>query len=682
MQTPADILGAQGILAELIDDYSVRPQQVEMAEAIRAAIDAGETLICEAGTGTGKTFAYLVPALQSGHKVIISTGTKHLQDQLFSRDLPLVRKAVGRALKVALLKGRANYLCWHRLQLAELDGHRLGRQARGYLADMRAWSQRTDSGDLAELTHIPEDSAVRTACVSSADNCLNQECDFYDDCFVFRARRRAVDADLAVVNHHLFLADMVLKEAGYGELLPSVEVLIFDEAHQLPELASQFFSETLSSRQLLELVSDARTAYYEEAADLPDFPALLDGLDKAARDLRLAFPREDSRLVWAEVKERAEVAAVLAGLVAQLGKVRQALSDFAARGKSLDNCCKRAGAALALLGRFVKNADPAPSKGADMPASGTLAAAEQRALLSQSEALSAPGAPPDCIHWLELRGRHFYLHQTPLDVADLFRARMEELKCVNVFTSATLSVAQRFDYFSARLGLQQAPARGWESPFDFRAQSLLYLPRGLPEPKSQQFTARLVETALPLLRLTGGRAFFLFTSHRALREAAEQVSAALDYPTLVQGEAPRTELLETFRTTPHAVLLGASSFWEGVDVRGQALSCVIIDKLPFASPGDPVLNARLTRMREQGRNPFLEYQVPEAVLTLKQGIGRLLRDRNDYGILMIGDPRLTAKPYGRTFLNSLPKMGHTSELAAVEVFLRGHEGRLDGNTGR
>ena len=640
MQTPADILDENGALAGLVPDFTVRPQQVALAEAIRAAIDSRESLICEAGTGTGKTFAYLVPALQSGHKVIISTGTKHLQDQLFSRDLPLVRKAVGRALKVALLKGRANYLCRHRLQLAETDTRRLDLQARGDLADIRAWSQRTDSGDLAELTHIPEDASVRTACVSTTDNCLNQDCDFYDDCFVFRARRRAAEADLAVVNHHLFLADVVLKQAGYGELLPSADVVIFDEAHQLPELASQFFSETLSSRQLLELVSDSRAAYFEEAADLPDFPALLDGFDKALRDLRLSFPREDTRLAWAEVKETAGVCTALAAALEQMVEVHKVLSDFANRGKSLDNCYKRVSAALALLERFEEE-----------------------------------GHTDDYIRWLEIRGRHFYLHQTPLDVADVFRTRMDELECVNVFTSATLSVAQRFDYFSTRLGLERVPARGWESPFDFAAQSLLYLPRELPDPRSQDFTARLVETAIPLLRLTGGRAFLLFTSHRALRQAAALVGEALDYPILVQGEAPRTELLETFRTTPHAVLLGTSSFWEGVDVRGQALSCVVIDKLPFAAPGDPVLKARLTRMAEQGRNPFLEYQVPEAVLTLKQGIGRLIRDRNDYGILMIGDPRLTGKPYGRTFLNSLPQMGRTRELAEVEAFLRGHEDR-------
>lgn len=642
MQTPADILGEHGALAGLVPDFTVRPQQVEMAEAIGEAIDRGESLICEAGTGTGKTFAYLAPALQSGYKVIISTGTKHLQDQLFTRDLPLVRKAVGRALNVALLKGRANYLCLHRLKQVETDPRRLDKQGRGYLADIRAWSQRTSGGDLAELAHIPEGASVRSACVSTVDNCLNQDCDFYDDCFVFRARRRAADADLAVVNHHLFLADMVLKEAGYGELLPSAEVVVFDEAHQLPELASQFFSETLGSRQLLELVSDTRTAYFEEAADLPDFPEMLDHFQKAIRDLILSFPREDSRAAWAEVKEKEEVAVVLSTLLEKMAELHKVLEGFADRGKALENCHKRVVAASALLDRFNDREGD------------------------------------EYIRWLEIRGKGFYLHQTPLDIAGVFRSRMEEFECMNVFTSATLSVNRQFDYFSARLGLEEVEARGWDSPFDFKAQSLLYLPRGLPDPGMHDFTVRLVEKAVPLLQLTRGRAFFLFTSHRALRQAAELVGEALDYPILVQGDAPRTELLEAFRTTAHSVLLGTSSFWEGVDVRGQALSCVIIDKLPFASPADPVLKARLTRMEERGGNPFLEYQVPEAVLALKQGIGRLIRDSSDYGVLMIGDPRLRNRPYGRIFLNSLPGMAHTGELRDVEAFFRCHETMKDG----
>ena len=352
MQTPADILGTKGVLSDLVHDYSVRPQQVEMAEAIREAIDNRESLICEAGTGTGKTFAYLVPALQSGYKVIISTGTRHLQDQLFTRDLPLVREAVGRALNIALLKGRSNYLCLHRLRQAEFDSRRLDKQARSYLTDIRTWSQQTDSGDLAELSHIPEDASVRPACISSVDNCLGQECDFYDDCFVFRARRRAVDADLAVVNHHLFLADMVLKETGYGELLPAAEVVIFDEAHQLPELASQFFSETLSSRQLLELVSDSRKAYFEEAADLPGFPEMLDQVEKAVRDLRLSFPKEDKRAAWAGLKEMTDVSTALSTLLEKADAVYEVLEAFADRGKSLDNCHKRIEAVMAALDQF------------------------------------------------------------------------------------------------------------------------------------------------------------------------------------------------------------------------------------------------------------------------------------------------------------------------------------------
>ena len=412
-----------------------------MAETIRAAIDNRESLICEAGTGTGKTFAYLVPALQSGYKVIISTGTRHLQDQLFSRDLPLVRKAVGRPLNVALLKGRANYLCLQRLGQAETDSRRLNRQTRDFLFDIRNWSQRTDSGDLAELSHIPEDASVRSACVSNIDNCLGQDCDFYDDCFVFRARRRAAEADLAVVNHHLFLADMVLREAGYGELLPSAEVVIFDEAHQLPELASQFFSETLSSRQLLELVSDTRVAYFEEAADLPDFPKMLDRFEKAVRDLRLGFPREDNRVAWSGLNEATEVSAALSTLLEQMADVQQVLEDFAGRGKLLENCYRRVEGLSALLGLFSETGES------------------------------------EYIRWVETRGNGFFLNQTPLDIANVFQMRMSEYDCLSVFTSATLSVNRQFGYFSAQLGLEEVKSVSWDSPFDFKVQSLLYLPR-------------------------------------------------------------------------------------------------------------------------------------------------------------------------------------------------------------
>ena len=636
MHTPTGILGHQGALSGLIYDYSPRPQQVEMAESIREALDNRESLICEAGTGTGKTFAYLVPALLSGYKVIISTGTRHLQDQLFTRDLPLVQKAIGRPLNLALLKGRANYLCLYRLGQVEFDSRRLDRQSRSFLTDIRDWSQRTHSGDLAELSHIPEDAAVRSACISNTDNCLGQECDFYDDCFVFRARRHALDADLTVVNHHLFLADMALKETGYGELLAAAELVVFDEAHQLPELASQFFSQTLSNRQLLEILTDSKAAYLKEAADLPEFPDMLDHCEKAIRDLRLSFPGEDKRVAWYGLKQNEDVASALFILMQKIGRIHQVLDAFADRGKLLDNCYKRMDSILVLLDRFNEREDS------------------------------------EYIQWLETRGNGFFLHQTPLDVAPAFQTHTSEY--LSIFTSATLSVDRRFDHFSSQLGLGEVRACSWDSPFNFKTQSLLYLPRDLPDPRAPGYTKSLVEKSVPVLKLTQGRAFFLFTSHRALRQATGALREALDYPILVQGDAPRTELLAAFRSTPHAVLLGTSSFWEGVDVRGQALSCVIIDKLPFAAPGDPILNARLTQMEAQGMNPFLEYQVPEAVLALKQGIGRLLRDRNDYGVLMIGDPRLRTKFYGKIFLDSLPKMRHTEELSAIEAFFHQHEG--------
>ncbi len=610
---------------------------MEMAETIAEAIHHQQSLICEAGTGTGKTFAYLVPAIMSGHKVIVSTGTKHLQDQLFLRDLPLVRQAIGRPVNVALLKGRANYLCLYKLKQAERDHRYMDDGARSLLTDIRNWSQATKAGELSELTHIPEDSFIRSSCISTRDNCLGQECDFYEDCFVFKARQHAIEADLTVVNHHLFLADMALKEVGYGELLPAADLVIFDEAHQLPELASQFFSKTLSSRQLLELLTDAKAAYFEEAADLPDFLALLDGAERAVRDLRLALPGEDRRIAWHDVRGRNKVMSALAKLMEKTHALGRLLDAFSNRGKSLDNCYRRLDGMLELLDAF------------------------------------NGGAETGLVQWIETRGRGFFFHQTPLDIAMAFQQRMQEQASLNIYTSATLSVNQTFGHFASQLGLDEIKARSWDSPFNFTSQSLLYLPPGLPAPSEEGFTERVVNAAIPVLELTRGRGFFLFTSHRALRLAGDLIKEKIDYPILVQGDAPRTELLETFRNTEHAVLLGTSSFWEGVDVKGQALSCVIIDKLPFAAPGDPVLSARLKQMQEQGKNPFMGYQVPEAVIALKQGIGRLLRDKNDYGVLMICDPRLKSRPYGKVFLDSLPHMEHTQVLSDVEKFFRQHE---------
>ena len=637
MHSPSDILSEAGPLAALIPDYAMRPQQLEMAERIADSIHAHTSLVCEAGTGTGKTFAYLIPAILSGLKVLVSTGTRHLQDQLFQRDLKILQQATGVALNAALLKGRANYLCLHRLEIAEEDQGRLNAVVVSDLHAVRQWSRQTRGGDLAELTDLPEEAGVRQFITSTTDNCLGQECRYYHDCFVFRARRRAAEADLTVVNHHLLLADMALREQGYGELLPAVDVVIFDEAHQLPELASRFFSRTLSSYQFADLARDCRQAYFREAADLPAFPDLVDAMETAARRLRLAFGRADHRAAWYAVRGREAVGESLRGLRECCAALHRLLDAFANRGKELDNCYRRCGAMLALLDGFLES-------GGD-----------------------------DLVQWLETRGSAFLMHQTPLDVAESFQARMAEYDSLCIYTSATLAVNGDFRHFAGQLGLEGVASAAWESPFDSRRQALLYLPPGLPDPRREDYSRSVLEAALPVLALTRGRAFLLFTSHRALQAAAADIRGRLAYPVFIQGEAPKTELLESFRASRDGVLLGTQSFWEGVDVKGQALSCVIIDKLPFAAPDDPVLQARLKKLAEQGGRPFMDYQLPEAVITLKQGVGRLIRDAADYGVLMICDPRLTGKSYGRLFLKSLPEMQATDSLETVAEFLARHE---------
>jgi len=632
MLSPEHILSQNGPLSELISDFSSRPQQIELAEVIEQAFKNQESLICEAGTGTGKTFAYLVPALLSGQKVIVSTGTKHLQDQLYLRDLPLVHKSLGLPVNVALLKGRANYLCLHHLNQSEFENRYLDKSSASYLTDIREWAQHTSHGDLAELSHIPEEANVRSMVTSTTENCLGQECDFYEKCFLFRARHHANDADLVVVNHHLFFADLALRDQGYGELLPTADMVIFDEAHQLPDLASMFFSQTVTSRQILDLILDSKAAYFEEAADVPDFLEILDKVETSVRDLRLSFGRNEQRLTWSDIKHKTEITKAFAALMDHNHDLHTALNTFSDRGKSLDNCYKRVSNILNMLDSYNESGGV------------------------------------NYIQWLEIRGAGFLLHQTPLDIAETFQSHMREYDCQSVYTSATLTVNNNFKHFAGQLGLNEVKSRSWESPFNFKKQALLYLPNGMPDPREQSYTEQVVERALPVLTLTQGHAFILFTSHRALKIAAELIKEKIDYPVLVQGDSPRTELLETFRQTKHAVLLGTSSFWEGVDVKGQALSCVIIDKLPFSSPGDPVLQARMKMMEEQGRKPFIEYQLPEAVIILKQGIGRLIRDQNDYGVLMICDPRLKTKSYGKIFLNSLPDMNQTHEITDVESF--------------
>ena len=628
------VLAPDGLLSQALPGFSWRPQQQEMAEAVASCIELGGRLIAEAGTGTGKTFAYLVPALLSGAKVIISTGTKNLQDQLFIKDLPLLREAMASPASVALLKGRANYLCLHRMEIALQDsrGHR--RDVARHLRQVENWSLSTRSGDIAELSNLPEDSQVWPLITSNGDNCLGSECPSFDKCHLVEARKRAQEADVVVINHHLLCADFSIKDEGFGELLPAADAYIIDEAHQLPDVASSFFGISIGTRQFLDLARDSRAEYVREAGDLPKILEQIDHLEKAARDFRLAFGHDGQRGAWEEVAANADVVNAMEYLQKELDGLHGLLKSIEGRGKGLDSCMNRA---LALRGDLLQ--------------------------------IISPENAQEQVRWFEVHSQSVRLHSTPLDVAGLFQGQMDCHPAAWIFTSATLAVGESFSHFQQQLGLSNAETACWESPFDYQEQALWFVPKGLPEPSAPNYTEKVMELALPLLEASQGRAFLLFTSYRALNQAADWLLDRLDYPLLVQGSAPKAELLRRFTEQGNAVLLGTSSFWEGVDVRGEALSLVIIDKLPFASPGDPVLKARLDAMRKAGGNPFMEYQVPQAAIALKQGAGRLIRDVTDKGVLVLCDPRLLRKNYGHTFLDAMPDFARTRELPVAVEFL-------------
>lgn len=630
-----DYFGDTGVLAKKLSGFAPRRQQQEMAEAVAQALEQGHCLVSEAGTGTGKTFAYLVPALLSGKKVIISTGTKTLQDQLFQRDLPVVREALGVPVTVALLKGRANYLCPYRLRLSGQQGELFpDRETVSEFSEIVAWAKRTQSGDIMEMRGIPDDSAVWPMVTSTAENCLGQNCPDFKGCFVVKARKDANAADVLVINHHLFFADMALHEEGFGELLPGAEAVIFDEAHQLPHVASNFFGDSFSSRQCAELSHDSIQAERLELGDNPLIAERCQQMEKMATRLFKALGQKNQRSAWQVVAEDAKVQLALKELREALSDVEQILETVAERSKTLENSYRRSQELQQALFRITEY------------------------------------PPANHVQWFETFSHNFILHLTPLGIAQQFNKYRSTQNRSWIFTSATLSVGEDFSHFCRQMGLEgDVRSQRWDSPFDYRRAALLYVPQNLPEPRSEAYTAAVVNAALPVLEMSKGRAFFLFTSHRALQEAAEMLEdEGLDYPLLVQGRMPRAELLEQFRALGNAILLGTGSFWEGVDVRGEALSCVIIDKLPFASPGDPVMEARIKHLREQGGNPFIDYQVPQAVISLKQGVGRLIRDVTDRGVLMLCDPRLIDKPYGRIFLNSLPEMYKTRFADKVEKF--------------
>jgi ATP-dependent DNA helicase DinG len=628
-----EFFGEQSPLKEHLPGFQPRSGQGWMAEAVAEAIANSDKLVVEAGTGTGKTFAYLIPALLSGRKTIISTGTKALQDQLYHRDLPLVGKVVGRPVSTALLKGRANYLCRQRLDLVTEPSSML----RDDLNEVREWRFRTTSGDKAELIDVPEDSPVWPLVTSTADNCLGQKCPEYSSCHVVKARKAAQEADLVVVNHHLLLADLAMKEEGFVEFLPGAEAIILDEAHQIPDLAVQFFGVTLGSRELERLSEEARSATI--AYSQPELNRRIDELDTAIRNLQAEAPRDEGRHELSEVIT--ELREPLAMLTNALHDVQAALADFTDVSVELEKIQEQ-----------------------------MLSVIERLAVLSSDDSW-------DGLRWLEVNSRSMRLHLTPLDVSAKLNGLINKASQSWIFTSATLAIGEDFSHFGSRMGLAGVAGLIFPSPFSLQQNGLIYLPEDLPQPSNPGHTDAMLEAVTPLLDLAAGGMFCLFTSHRALNKARKWFNANNETlggrTLLVQGDAPRDDLLRRFRQIGNAVLLGTGSFWEGVDVRGPALSVVAIDKLPFASPADPLMMARLEFLRRQGVNGFMEHQLPLAALSLKQGAGRLLRDHNDFGVVVLCDPRITQKRYGKMFLECLAPMPSTSALNEVSSFLAAHQ---------
>lgn len=641
------LFSAAGPLGQAVDGFRPRQSQTEMAKTIAQAIANQQALIAEAGTGTGKTFAYLVPALLWGGKVIISTGTKNLQDQLFLRDIPTVRKALKAPVSVALLKGRANYVCHFHLERTLQNGRLTSRDDVGYLREISRFIKTTASGDKAELSKVPETALIWNLVTSTRDTCMGAECQYYQDCFVMKARKQAQQADVVVVNHHLFFADVALKDTGVAELLPSANTIIFDEAHQLPETATLFFGDTVSTSMVLELCRDVQAEGLSHARDGADWAKVVGSVDRAARDLRLTFSQDIVRLAVNQIALSSTFFPALETLKEELRHMIAVLEKQAERAETIEQCRVRAIGLESQLARW--------------NASGASAAKYEE---GQERVL-----------WVEAFSSSLQLHQTPLSIAPIFNKQREGVPRAWIFTSATLAVKNDFHHFTLQMGLTDAVAHTWSSPFDYDRQGLLYVPLNLPQPNSLDYTDAVVDAALPMIEAAGGRCFLLCTTIRAVNRAAERLrdefaKRNLPFPLMVQGEAGRTELLDRFRAAGNAVLIGSQSFWEGVDVRGEALSLVIIDKLPFSPPDDPVLAARIESLERKGFNGFMHHQLPEAIINLKQGAGRLIRDETDRGVLMVCDPRLISKPYGKRIWQSLPPFRRTRILEEARTFFK------------
>jgi ATP-dependent DNA helicase DinG len=633
----AQLLDSGGPFETVLPGFAPRQEQLQLAEAIEQTITSGGTLVAEAGTGIGKTLSYLVPVLKGNERAIISTGTKTLQDQLYFRDLPMVKKALGSTLKTALLKGRGNYLCLYRMDQARKEGRLPSRESISELEAIRQWAPVTEDGDLSITSVIAEDSELWPLVTSTSDNCLGSDCPDFEACFVAHARREAQDADVVVVNHHLLFADMAIKHGGFGEVLPGASVFIVDEAHQAPETASQFFSSSLSTRQISDLCTDVLAEAAETSAGMATVRDEVAHCRQVIKEFQAAcHDNLEDRGTWDEMLDQQEIRSALQSLDSAVAGLKPVVQPLEGVSRGMEACVLR----LAEIQAHFDHLDKA--------------------------------VPETEVRWFERRGRGVSINTTPLDISNLFSSFCEQLDAAWVFTSATLSVNGGFDHFVRQLGLQDADTLNLDSPFDYQRNALMWLPEDLPEPREQSFVPSLLAQVRPVLEASQGRAFMLFTSHRALKQAAELLAGTIDHPLFVQGEMPRSTLLDEFRKSGDGILLGSASFWGGVDVMGEALSLVIIDKLPFAPPNDPVIVARSNQLRQHGGNPFMELFLPQAVIALKQGAGRLIRDVNDRGVLVICDRRLRSKGYGSVFLESLPPMQQTLDRDDVMEFFK-HE---------
>jgi ATP-dependent DNA helicase DinG len=686
----SDVFAPDGALARAVAEFEPREGQIEMAAAVARAFEDGGVLLAEAGTGTGKTLAYLVPAILSRQRVLISTGTKNLQEQIYFKDIPALRDALGIPFTATYMKGRANYLCLHRLdQLTEGTGPALHDV---FLPIIKEWSAHTETGDRAELEDLPEDLPFWNEVSATAETCLGTECARYDECFVTRMRQRAAASDLVIVNHHLLCADAAVRQNAFGEVIPACTNAVLDEAHQLEDVATQYFGFSVSNYRLEELARDverlAASGAIDDRQSKDDLAKAVDKLRDHAKAFfaELAYAhrpgtaaRGRESTLEAERRDRSVVPERGWGPASVRNDERVRATDASLRGTHdaaahLTSALDVVESTLALLRQPGAGAGDRGHEADEADEGGR--AEEIRALARRAGELRTElrfllrADDAEYVYFVEFRGRGIFLRASPVDVSKIVRELLLDRMRTTILTSATLTVDGGFEYIRDRLGITTAEEVQLRSEFDFARQAILYLPPRMPDPRSADFALAAGREVIEILRRTEGRAFVLFTSYATLRDVQAMAEMALDYPMFVQGTAPRSQLLSQFRATPHAVLFATSSFWQGVDVIGDALSCVIIDKLPFASPSDPITAARIEAIRERGGDPFAEYQVPLAILALQQGLGRLIRHRRDRGVLAVLDPRLRTKGYGRRFLASLPPAPVVHDLSRIEAFFR------------